>query len=658
VDLESRYELLETIGMGSFATVYRARDKELGREVAVKQIHDQFLEDPAQLDKFWSEAQLLASFQHPNIVTIYDLYRERGWLILELMQTNLSDRMSGRPMDVRALKTTIAHCLRALTHLHERGIVHGDIKPANMMIDARRRVKLGDFGLARRASNDEGSLLKGTTKYMAPEVVSDEFGDVGPASDLYSLGFSAYELMCGKNFESLFPGLSTYGRNKQAAWMMWHAAPDRRLPEIARVLEGVPEDLAHVLETLCEKDQSKRYQSATEALSDLNVDQKIIKAIEPGTEAAEETVDPEEAARKKRLLLIAGAFLASLTMSLAMLFWPDGENGQGQQAGNAVWVVDSIVDADSIAVFDIERTQKVQLDLGSNPSIFLENRQEPILLGELQQGDRLEVRVEKQSDGSILKRYVAARPVSTRGRIAKIDIEQLQLVVTPSEGAVRDDLPIRVPNGLAVELNARPHKFADLQVGDTIDVTHLSTPRGKSGRIAHKISAMRLISAVGFVTKYDTDQRALAIRYGSGPIEFVELEIMGEMKLPLAKDCDLTSDGKPLEATDLRPGQRLRFKRDIEFREVQVTRDKMHLKGVVRGISLVEIEISTNDGKKLTIRPATDCDMTVNQKAITKLTDLKEYDSVEITYEDSGNGPVTAFTAFTIDASRRVERKN
>ena len=184
MDLESRYELLEKIGTGSYATVYRARDRELGREVAIKQIHEQFLNDPRQLDRYWQEAQLLASLHHPNIVTIFDIYRDRGWLILELMQANLAERMAGRQMDLRAVRTTLAHSLRALKYLHSRGVVHGDVKLSNMMIDARKRVNLGDFGLARRVSDEDGSMLKGTTKYMAPEVVSDEFGEVGPASDL------------------------------------------------------------------------------------------------------------------------------------------------------------------------------------------------------------------------------------------------------------------------------------------------------------------------------------------------------------------------------------------------------------------------------------------------------------------------------------------
>src|SRR5262249_6892739 len=233
-----------------FATVYRGRDRELGREVAIKQIHQQYLEDPQQLDRYWQEAQLLASLQHPNIVTIYDVVREKGWLIMELMQSDLSKIAGRKQMPLDPPRTTLQHGLRALKFLPPHGIVHGDVKPSNMMVDRRRRVKLGDFGLARRVSDEEGSLIKGTTKYMSPEVVSDEFGDVGPASDLYSLGFAAYELMCGEKFEELFPGLNAFGRDRQMAWMMWHAAPDRRLPQIQRVLAAVPPDLARTIPKL------------------------------------------------------------------------------------------------------------------------------------------------------------------------------------------------------------------------------------------------------------------------------------------------------------------------------------------------------------------------------------------------------------------------
>ncbi|MFM7159467.1 MAG: protein kinase domain-containing protein, partial [Planctomycetaceae bacterium] len=100
-----RYELVDKIASGSFATVYRGRDRELGRDVAIKQIHPQYLSDSRQLERYWGEAQLLASLQHPNIVTIYDLVRDRGWLIMELMQSDLSRVAGRRQMDLDALRT-------------------------------------------------------------------------------------------------------------------------------------------------------------------------------------------------------------------------------------------------------------------------------------------------------------------------------------------------------------------------------------------------------------------------------------------------------------------------------------------------------------------------------------------------------------------------
>src|ERR1035437_6148729 len=198
-----RYEIVDTIATGDFAVVYRARDRELGREVAIKQIHQQFLTNERQLARYWQEAQLLASLQHPNILTIYDIVRSKGGRIVELMRGNLQPATQSEGIDLDFLRIALTGCLSALEFLHANGVIHGDIKPSNMLVDAQGRVKLGDFGLARRASNDAGSLLKGTTKYMAPELLSAQFGAVGPASDLYSLGFSAYELICGAQFETL-----------------------------------------------------------------------------------------------------------------------------------------------------------------------------------------------------------------------------------------------------------------------------------------------------------------------------------------------------------------------------------------------------------------------------------------------------------------------
>ena len=203
--LTNRFEIIETLGRGDFATVYRALDRELGREVAIKQIHQQYLQDPKQLERYWQEAQLLASLEHPHIMTIYDIVRDRGWLVLELMQGSIGQLLAGRPISIDDLRMMILFVAQALHHLEQHKIYHGDVKPSNMMVDRGSRIKLGDFGMARRMVGDDGSLLKGTTKYMAPEVASEQFGPVGPHSDLYSLG--KFSSTTNSPFCSVTPGM-------------------------------------------------------------------------------------------------------------------------------------------------------------------------------------------------------------------------------------------------------------------------------------------------------------------------------------------------------------------------------------------------------------------------------------------------------------------
>src|SRR5437667_7001378 len=134
-----RYEIIGPIAKGDYATVYRAKDLELDREVAIKQIHQQYLEDPAQLERYWQEAQLLARLEHPRIMTIYDIVRERGWLVLELMQGSLTQIQNGAPIDLNVLRMALTCGLHALHFLQQNGIIHGDVKPSNLLVDKNNR---------------------------------------------------------------------------------------------------------------------------------------------------------------------------------------------------------------------------------------------------------------------------------------------------------------------------------------------------------------------------------------------------------------------------------------------------------------------------------------------------------------------------------------
>lgn len=646
MSLDTRYQILEKIGSGSFATVYRARDTELGREVAIKQLHQEFVDDPQRMERFWQEAQLLASLHHPNIVTIFDIVRERGWLVLELMQGSLAERLAGRQIDLRALRATLAHVLRALKYLHAQGIIHGDIKPGNLMIDARRRVKLGDFGLACRVATADGSLLKGTTKYMAPETVSDDFGDVGPASDLYSLGFSAYDLMCGPNFEELFPGLNARGRNQQVAWMMWHAAPDRRLPEIGRVLEGVPPDLAKVVQKLTQKDQVQRYKSADEALSDLQIDLKLVGG-QTGTDMVADA-PPDDG--KRRTLIAAGALGFSVLMSVGLLFWPGGNSGPVQVQKSRGLIREVVEDKNEFIVQDLNTGALEPFKVPRKQRIFLLNEKKNILLRELKPGDHVEMDVDKVQRDLVINMLVD-RPVQTHGTLKELMLNESRLVLSMEEGNTRDDLPVRVPESAILKLNGQTIKLRDLQHGDRVEITHLSEPGENRGRVLNTLSARRTVTTVGSVAGYDADKAILSVQIGQGATA-------GSLKLPVAANCKVTVNGNAkhenatLTPADLKPGDRISLQHDTEIIEVAATRS-LQFDGAVQSLDVdgERLTVSLSNGERHTLIVGPKCEVTLALDKV-KLADLRPYDNVRVAYSESADGTLTATT---VDARRPVK---
>ncbi len=636
-----RYQLLDKIASGSFATVYRGRDLELGREVAIKQIHDQFLADPQQLERYWGEAQLLASFQHPNIVTIYDIVRERGWLILELMQTDLSKIAGRKQMPLESLRTTLAHCLRALKFLHAHGIVHGDIKPSNMMIDRRKRVKIGDFGLARRVSNEEGSLIKGTTKYMAPEVVSDEFGEVGPASDLYSLGFAAYELMCGENFEELFPGLNAFGRDRQMAWMMWHAAPDRRLPEIQRVLADVPEDLARTIQKLTAKSQAARYKSADEALSDLNIDIKLVKT---GEESADHLGKSKAAGGGNRRLLVFAAVAVSLILSLVVAFFPGERGGPPTtpvRTGAVVGIIrDVLADQDKLVIFDEQGTPQ-EIALGKKPRIRLDEGPY-VLLRELLPQDRVEIRFEESGDVRTAN-ISARRPATSTGKIKEVDPENSKLVARLAADPQPQDVPMYVPSGAKLLLKAREVGLAELAPDDRVKIVHLKDTQGRAPRDVIRLDALRTMSLTGFVREITSEE---------GKLWLYVVHLGNITKIELPDDCQISingqteDEGKKYGPGDLHKGDRLEVKYDVRATAISAVR-REHLTGAtLRKIDQSAREIVVQPDQRegeMTFVVDEDCEVTRDEKKAA-LADLREGDVLDITFEPQTEAPGAART--------------
>lgn len=640
----SRYDIIGTIATGDFATVYRARDRELGRDVAIKEIHPHFRQDPKQLERYWKEAQLLASLQHPNIVTIYDVVRSRGWLILELMRGNLQKSVEKGPIDLDLLREVLVDGLQALDFLHENGIIHGDIKPSNLLLDARGRVKLGDFGLARRATDEHGSLLKGTTKYMAPELISAEFGPVGPASDLYSLGFTAYELMCGPDFELLFPTLATYGRDRQIAWMMWHASRDQKLPPIHRVLEGVPEELATVVDRLVAKEQHQRLKSAREALALLKSSRVTVAPL-PGQK--EQSAEELKEQRQKRMMrIIAGiAVVCSLCVSVLMLL-PSGSPPPppALQVQPEQGRVEAVLLEARRLIIDQNGRGKEEREIRSWDEVFINNKKS--LLRDLQPGDRVTITVYRDEQGRQVQRIEAIRPERLVGQVEEVSPQDGTLTVLKEPD--REKVLLRAPRGVPVTLNGKPlqiegppetqgPEYANLQKGDRVELLY---ERVGPDLMVTQIAAFRVVRMKGIIRDVDRQNARLTI----------EAEKGGQtITLPWAEDCVVTINGQTTiggqlqRPGDLQPNDLVEVEHDIHIKRV----DAYRILGVAGVIKLVHYEAGSlevelaESGKTVQFLVPADCEITLAGEPA-QLTDLRAGDKVDIQHDTPGTSYLRA----------------
>lgn len=196
-------DLDRPIGIGGMATVYRGVDLRSRRPVALKTLRPEYQRDPTSRQRFRREARAMAFVSHPNLVTIYDLYEEQdgSWVVMELVEGETLKDLVQRdgPLPVEAVVLILQQLANALGHLHERNLVHLDIKPQNVMLSPSGEVKLIDFGLAQRPGDHtemSGGMAFGTVAYLAPEQARGD--SVGAETDVYSLGCVVYELLTGQ----------------------------------------------------------------------------------------------------------------------------------------------------------------------------------------------------------------------------------------------------------------------------------------------------------------------------------------------------------------------------------------------------------------------------------------------------------------------------
>jgi serine/threonine-protein kinase len=197
-----QYDLLELLGEGGVGQVYTARDRVLGRQVAIKTLRPQFGHDRDFLTRFYSEAQRLGELNHPNITTLYALHLEgqEPFMVMELVRGQTLEVLLGRVhrLPLRESLAVVAQTMAGLTYAHRMGIVHRDVKPANLMVSESGLLKIMDFGIARVRGSQRmtrAGQMFGTLLYASPEQIRG--GDVDERSDLYSLAIVLYEMLAG-----------------------------------------------------------------------------------------------------------------------------------------------------------------------------------------------------------------------------------------------------------------------------------------------------------------------------------------------------------------------------------------------------------------------------------------------------------------------------
>lgn len=249
--LNANFEITKELGKGGMGVVYEAKDITLDRLVAIKRMREEIVSSKKELDMFLSEARLVASLKHLNLVEIYSIFREHDqlYLVFELVTGKSLYGMleEGEPLAHKTVKSVIRQAAEGLDYAHSKKVIHRDLKPSNIMITGDDIVKIMDFGLAHQAKKTVAKLTKadawGTPPYMAPE---QELGTVSRESDLYALAVLTYEMLTG---EIPFQGPNFLAQKREKVYKkpseIVTSLPSKADEIISKALEPIPGDRYH-----------------------------------------------------------------------------------------------------------------------------------------------------------------------------------------------------------------------------------------------------------------------------------------------------------------------------------------------------------------------------------------------------------------------------
>jgi len=329
------YQILEKLGSGAMATVFKARQLSLDREVAIKVLPKRLSENPEYVERFYKEGRAAARLNHNNIVQAIDVGQASGYhyFVMEYVKgkTVYDDLSKGRTYSETESLDIIIQIAESLQHSHERGLIHRDVKPKNIMITKDGVAKLADMGLAREAEDEAAAQMEagrayGTPYYISPEQIRGEL-DIDYRADIYSLGATFYHMVTGKvPFEAPTPSAVMHKHLKEAL-----VPPDHLNPNLS---VGV----AEVIEIMMAKKREDRYSSASVLLEDLRAiqegepplqahqkfDAAVLANLERGRAHAEieQEAIAQEAAHhigwKLTVIILTGALIVAILIIVGM----------------------------------------------------------------------------------------------------------------------------------------------------------------------------------------------------------------------------------------------------------------------------------------------------------------------------------------------------
>jgi len=358
-----KYQIIEELGKGAMGIVYKARDPDINREVAIKTIRFDLVSEGTTrnevMKRFIKEAQSAGRLTHPNIITIYDVGKEKDltYIVMQYIEGQSLQGMiaSGRKFTPQEIIQLMNQLCDALDYAHQHGIVHRDIKPANILLNKEGKPFVVDFGIARIETSTltQSGTIIGTPSYMSPEQVMGR--KVDNRSDIFSLGIILYELLTGKR---PFDG-------ENITTIIYKIVNEEPLP-LVKVKKDAPAGFEHIIEKALAKDPTNRYQACSELKTDLH---DLIQLTEKTmTISLGQEAFPAEKVREKRKLRIlipvalAGILLVVVAGALYFNFKPKQDSPPPEETQEVKLEVSS-----SLPSPPPEETQEVKLEVSSLP---------------------------------------------------------------------------------------------------------------------------------------------------------------------------------------------------------------------------------------------------------------------------------------------------